>query len=219
MTSLAPGSANPAGSPLPAVAIEPSAQEHGAAAHAADDHGGHVDARLFGLATFLVADGMTFAGFFAAYLTFRAVNPLPAGSTYELELILPTINTALLLISSVTFHRAGSNLRHGNQAACRSWLLGTVVLGVAFLAGQMVEYFNLPFGLTDNLFASTFYALTGFHGLHVTLGVICILVVWWQARQGGRITQHDHFGLEAAELYWHFVDGIWVVLYGILYLL
>lgn len=219
MTSLAPGSANPAASPLKAVALEPSPQDHGAAAHAVDDHGGHVDVRLFGLATFLVADGMTFAGFFAAYLTFRAVNPLPAGSTYELELILPTINTALLLISSITFHRAGSNLRQGNQAACRSWLLGTVILGVAFLAGQMVEYFNLPFGLTDNLFASTFYALTGFHGLHVTLGVICILVVWWQARQGGRITQHDHFGLEAAELYWHFVDGIWVVLYGILYLL
>lgn len=219
MTSLAPGSANPAGAPRSATAAEPASQSHGAPAHGADDHGGHVDARLFGLATFLVADGMTFAGFFAAYLTFRAVNPLPADSSYELELILPTINTALLVISSFTFHRAGSNLRAGNQAACRSWLLGTVALGVAFLAGQMVEYFNLPFGLTDNLFASTFYALTGFHGLHVTLGVICILIVWWQARQGGRITQQDHFGLEAAELYWHFVDGIWVVLYGILYLL
>jgi cytochrome c oxidase subunit 3 len=83
----------------------------------------------------------------------------------------------------------------------------------------MVEYFSLPFGLRDNLFASTFYALTGFHGLHVTLGVICILVVYWQARPGGRITAASHFGLEAAELYWHFVDGIWVVLYGILYLL
>ena len=219
MTSLAPGSANPAGAPRSASAADSTSQAHGAPAHGADDHGGHVDARLFGLATFLVADGMTFAGFFAAYLTFRAVNPLPADSSYELELILPTINTALLVISSFTFHRAGSNLRAGNQAACRSWLLGTVALGVAFLAGQMVEYFNLPFGLTDNLFASTFYALTGFHGLHVTLGVICILIVWWQARQGGRITQQDHFGLEAAELYWHFVDGIWVVLYGILYLL
>jgi cytochrome c oxidase subunit 3 len=83
----------------------------------------------------------------------------------------------------------------------------------------MVEYFTLPFGLTDNLFASTFYALTGFHGLHVTLGVICILLVWFQTRHGGRVTSAAPFGLEAAELYWHFVDGIWVVLYGILYLL
>lgn len=187
--------------------------------HGHGEHGGHVDARMFGLATFLVADAMTFAGFFAAYLTFRAVNPLPEGANFERELLLPTLNTVLLLVSSVTFHRAGSALRRGDSGLCRNWLLLTVALGGAFLAGQMVEYFNLPFGLTDNLFASTFYALTGFHGLHVTLGVICILIVWWQARAGGRLTRDEHFGLEAAELYWHFVDGIWVVLYGILYLL
>ena len=196
--------------------------------HAADhntDHAadhvteGHGDFRLFGLATFLVADGMTFAGFFAAYLNFRAVNPLQEGSTYELELLLPTINTVLLIISSFTFHRAGKECRGGNLAATRLWLAITGGLGVAFLAGQMIEYFSLPFGLTDNLFASTFYALTGFHGLHVTLGVICIAIVALQSRKGGRISASDHFGLEAAELYWHFVDGIWVVLYGILYLL
>jgi cytochrome c oxidase subunit 3 len=182
-------------------------------------HGGHADLRLFGLATFLVADGMTFAGFFAAYLTFRAVNPLPAGSSYELELLLPSINTMLLLVSSFTFHRSGRNLLLSQMGPCRTWLLLTAGLGAAFLAGQMVEYFTLPFGLTDNLFASTFYALTGFHGLHVTLGVICILLVWFQTRNGGRVTSAAPFGLEAAELYWHFVDGIWVVLYGILYLL
>jgi cytochrome c oxidase subunit 3 len=179
----------------------------------------HHDVRMFGLATFLVADGMTFAGFFAAYLTFRAVNPLPEGSNYELELLLPTINTVLLVVSSFTFHRAGRECRANRLAACRNWLLVTVALGVAFLAGQMVEYFTLPFGLTDNLFASTFYALTGFHGLHVTLGAICIAIVALQTRTGGRITAESHFGLEAAELYWHFVDGIWVVLYGIIYLL
>ena len=179
----------------------------------------HPDLRLFGLTTFLVADGMTFAGFFAAYLTFRAVNPLPEGSTYELELLLPTINTVLLLVSSFTFHRAGKECRANRLAAARNWLLVTGALGVAFLAGQMVEYFSLPFGLTDNLFASTFYALTGFHGLHVTLGAICIAIVALQTRPGGVITADKHFGLEAAELYWHFVDGIWVVLYGILYLL
>lgn len=185
----------------------------------AEAHEGHADLRLFGLATFLVADGMTFAGFFAAYLTFRAVNPLPAGSTYELELLLPSINTMLLLVSSYTFHRSGRNLLLGRMVPCRWWLLLTAALGAAFLTGQMVEYFTLPFGLTDNLFASTFYALTGFHGLHVTLGVICILLVWFQTRNGGRVTSAAPFGLEAAELYWHFVDGIWVVLYGILYLL
>ena len=65
-------------------------------------HGEHPDLRMFGLATFLVADGMTFAGFFAAYLTYRAVNPLPPGAIYELELVLPVINTSILIASSFT---------------------------------------------------------------------------------------------------------------------
>ncbi|MEN9541690.1 MAG: hypothetical protein RLZZ459_1781 [Cyanobacteriota bacterium] len=208
MTSLSPSDN------LSSSGIEP-ALDH-ATEHATEHHGDH---RLFGLATFLVADGMTFAGFFAAYLTFRAVNPLPAGAIYELELLLPTINTALLLASSFTFHRAGSALKRSDRRGCRTWLLVTAALGFTFLAGQMKEYFSLPFGLTDNLFASTFYAITGFHGLHVTLGGLMILIVWWQSRSGGRVSADNPFPLEATELYWHFVDGIWVVLYAILYLI
>ena len=200
---------------MTSIQSENLSQHAGEAAHS-DGYGDH---RLFGLATFLVADGMTFAGFFAAYLTFRAVNPLPAGHNYELELLLPTVNTLLLLVSSFTFHRAGAALRRGNHPLCQRWLLLTAVLGFSFLAGQMKEYFSLPFGLTDNLFASTFYAITGFHGLHVTLGGLMILIVWWQSREGGRISVDTQFPLEAAELYWHFVDGIWVILYGLLYLL
>ena len=185
--------------------------------HGADE--GHGDFRLFGLATFLVADGMTFAGFFAAYLTFRAVNPLAEGGNYELELALPTLNTILLLVSSFTFHRAAKAIHQDRIGVCRNWLLVTAALGFTFLGGQMVEYFSLPFGLTDNLFASTFYAITGFHGLHVTLGGLMILIIWWQSRLGGRVNRSNLFPLEATELYWHFVDGIWVLLYGILYLL
>ena len=183
-------------------------------------HEEHADHRMFGLATFLVADAMTFAGVFAAYLTFKAVNPLPEGAIYELELPLPILNTVLLLVSSATFHKAGQAIRQNQQSRCRNWLLVTAGLGLAFLVSQMVEYFTLPFGLTDNLYASTFFAATGFHGLHVTLGALMILIVWWQARtDGGRVTAENHFPLEAAELYWHFVDGIWVILFVILYLL
>ena len=221
MTSTSPLQQDPARQGLPAVdhhAAAPIGSEAHASSPHAGEHGEHPDLRLFGLTTFLVADGMTFAGFFAAYLTFRAVNPLPAGSTYELELLLPTLNTVLLL-SSVTFHQAGHRLRHRQLAACRGWLLATVALGVLFLAGQMVEYFNLPFGLSDNLFASTFYALTGFHGLHVCLGVICMLIVSLQLAEQGVVSPDQPFGLEATEIYWHFVDGIWVVLYLLLYLL
>lgn len=193
-------------------ATEENSADHG--------HEAHADHRMFGLATFLVADAMTFAGFFAAYLTFKAVNPLPEGAIFELELPLPILNTVLLLVSSATFHKAGQAIRQSDNTRCRRWLLISAGLGVAFLISQMVEYFTLPFGLADNLYASTFYAATGFHGLHVTLGALMILIVWWQARpNGGRITAEEHFPLEAAELYWHFVDGIWVILFVILYLL
>tara|TARA_B100000212_G_scaffold216134_1_gene163521 strand:+ start:269 stop:868 length:600 start_codon:yes stop_codon:yes gene_type:complete len=184
-----------------------------------DDLNHHEDFRIFGLIIFLIADGMTFAGFFAAYLTYKAVNPLPEGSVYELELGIPTLNTILLLISSATFHKAGKALVNQKNDISQKWLLVTASLGITFLICQLFEYFNLPFGLTENLFASTFYALTGFHGLHVTLGTIMILLISWQTRiKGGRITYKNMFPLEAVELYWHFVDGIWVILFIILYL-
>ena len=180
----------------------------------------HEDFRMFGLITFLIADGMTFAGFFAAYLTYKAVNPLPDGAIYELELPIPTLNTILLLVSSATFHKAGKALLKNKNSDTQKWLLVTALLGITFLICQLFEYFNLPFGLTDNLFASTFYALTGFHGLHVTLGTLMILIISWQTRpKEGRITNQNMFPLEAVELYWHFVDGIWVILFIILYLL
>jgi cytochrome c oxidase subunit 3 len=226
-SSSAPSPISPSAA-SPALAADLSVADAGASQgaevshHAQAGHGaeeGHGDFRLFGLATFLVADGMTFAGFFAAYLTFRAVNPLAEGGNYELELVLPTVNTILLLLSSLTFHRAAKAIHQDRTQACRNWLLVTAALGFTFLGGQMVEYFSLPFGLTDNLFASTFYAITGFHGLHVTLGSLMILIIWWQSREGGRVTKANLFPLEATELYWHFVDGIWVLLYGILYLL
>tara|TARA_Y100000589_G_scaffold179053_1_gene169555 strand:+ start:139 stop:738 length:600 start_codon:yes stop_codon:yes gene_type:complete len=179
----------------------------------------HEDYRMFGLITFLIADAMTFAGFFAAYLTYKAVNPLPDGSIYELELGIPTLNTILLLLSSATFHKAGKSLINKKNSQTQKWLLVTAFLGIIFLICQLFEYFHLPFGLTDNLFASTFYALTGFHGLHVTLGTLMILIISWQTRtNGGRITFENIFPLEAVELYWHFVDGIWVILFIILYL-
>ena len=180
----------------------------------------HEDFRMFGLITFLIADGMTFAGFFAAYLTYKAVNPLPDGAIYELELPIPTLNTILLLVSSATFHKAGKALLKNKNSDTQKWLLVTALLGITFLICQLFEYFSLPFGLTDNLFASTFYALTGFHGLHVTLGTLMILIISWQTRpKEGRITNQNMFPLEAVELYWHFVDGIWVILFIILYLL
>jgi len=111
----------------------------------------HEDFRMFGLITFLIADGMTFAGFFAAYLTYKAVNPLPDGAIYELELPIPTVNTILLLVSSATFHKAGKALLKDKNSDSQKWLFFTAFLGLIFLICQLFEYFHLPYGLTDNL--------------------------------------------------------------------
>ena len=150
---------------------------------------------MFGLATFLVADGMTFAGFFAAYLTFKAVNPLPSGCDLRAGTAHCRSSTPFCCWSAVprsTVQGQGpASERHGppsQLAAGHRWA------GIGFLVSQMVEYFTLPFGLTDNLYASTFFAATGFHGLHVTLGALMTLIVWWQARtNGGRISPENHF--------------------------
>ena len=101
---------------------------------------------MFGLITFLIADGMTFAGFFAAYLTYKAVNPLPDGAIYELELPIPTLNTILLLVSSATFHKAGKALLKDKNSDSQKWLFFTAFLGIIFLICQLFEYFHLPFG-------------------------------------------------------------------------
>ena len=92
-------------------------------------------------------------------------------------------------------------------------------MGAVFLAGQLYEYFHLEMGLTTNLFASCFYVLTGFHGLHVTFGLMLILAVLWRSRTSGHYSSSSHFGVEAAELYWHFVDVVWIILFILVYLL
>jgi cytochrome c oxidase subunit 3 len=87
------------------------------------------------------------------------------------------------------------------------------------LAGQAYEYAHLEFGLTTNVFASSFYVLTGFHGLHVTVGLLLILAVLWRSQKQDHYSSEEHFGPEAAELYWHFVDVVWIVLFTLVYLL
>ncbi|ABB58634.1 cytochrome c oxidase subunit 3 [Synechococcus elongatus] len=179
----------------------------------------HPDHRIFGLILFLVAEGMIFLGLFAAYLTFRAVNSLPAEQMPELELLIPAINTTILISSSFVIHGAEDAIKQNNVKAVQRYFGITALMGVVFLVGQIYEYSQLTFGLRDNLFASTFYALTGFHGLHVLVGLLAILAVLWRSRQPDYYSDQHHFGIEAAEIYWHFVDIVWIVLFVLLYLI
>lgn len=187
---------------------------------AATHHEEHPDLRMFGVVVFLLAEGMIFVGLFAAFLIYRSVMPVwPPEGTPELELLLPGINTLILISSSFVMHRGQSAIRENNLSGLRTWFAITAAMGAIFLVGQLYEYSHLGFGLTTNLFTSSFFVLTGFHGLHVTIGLLLILFVLFRSRQSDHYSAESHFGVEASELYWHFVDVVWVVLFTLVYLL
>lgn len=178
----------------------------------------HPDHRILGLYMFLIAEGMIFVGLFVAYFTFRAVAPGMQGELPKLELMLPGINTIILVSSSFVMNRGQLAIKKNDTKGLQFWFGLTALMGATFLAGQLYEYFHLEFGLKSSLFASTFYVLTGFHGLHVCFGLILTLAVLWRSRSADHYSEHSHFGVEAAEIYWHFVDVIWIVLFIVLYL-
>lgn len=182
-------------------------------------HGGHHDFRMFGVAVFLIAESMIFLGLFAGYLITRSVFPAWPPEETEVELLLPGINTIILISSSFVMHKGQAAIKKNNASGLQLWLAITAAMGAIFLAGQLYEYFHLGFGLTTNIFTSYFFVLTGFHGLHVTFGLLLILAVLWRSRSVGHYSSESHFGVEAAELYWHFVDVVWIVLFTIVYLI
>jgi cytochrome c oxidase subunit 3 len=193
---------------------------HSEIAHTTTHHHEHPDHRVFGLLVFLFSEGMLFMGLFAAYLTFRAVAPAwPPEGTPELELLLPGINTAILVSSSFVIHQADAAIKRDDIKSVRWWFLATFIMGAIFLCGQLYEYNHLGFGLTTNLFASTFYVLTGFHGFHVFVGLTIIALVGLRSFKSGAFLGGKHYGIEAASIYWHFVDIIWIILFLLLYIL
>lgn len=188
--------------------------------HGHGDHGEHPDLRLFGFILFLISESMLFVGLFVAYGAFRVVaESWPPVGTPELERLLPGINTIILLSSSFVIHQADLAVKRGDIGGVRKWFGLTMMMGIIFLSGQVYEYQHLEFGLTSNLFGSTFFILTGFHGLHVLIGVVLMGTVLVRSLQEGHYSADKHFGVEAAEVYWHFVDVIWIILFTLLYLL
>ncbi|MEO0407130.1 MAG: heme-copper oxidase subunit III [Cyanobacteria bacterium P01_A01_bin.135] len=189
---------------------------HGHGGH--DDHA-HPDFRVFGLITFLASESLMFCGLFAVYLVFRgSLAEWPPEGT-EVELLLPSINTAILVASSFVIHRGDTAIKDNDVNGMRLWYGITAAMGAIFLAGQVYEYMTLGYGLKTNIFANCFYIMTGFHGLHVLVGVLLILGVMWRSRRAGHYSDSKHTGIEMAEIYWHFVDIIWIVLFALIYIL
>lgn len=136
---------------------------------------------------------------------------------------LPMWNTIVLLTSSVTAHMAHLGLLANNRKKLNIWLGITVVLGIIFVCLQYMEYHEayVEYGLYLNsgIYGSTFFMLTGFHGFHVCMGMIMLLIQWLRSTKSGHFTPEDHFGFEASSWYWHFVDVVWVGLFLFVYIL
>ncbi len=133
---------------------------------------------------------------------------------------LPTINTALLLSSGVTLTIAHHAIQDGNRSKTIAFMWLTVLLGFIFLCVQGYEYYHaytdLNLRLDSGVFGSTFFMLTGFHGFHVFVGMLMLLVITLRL-QKGHFTKERHFGFEGAAWYWHFVDVVWLGLYIVVY--
>jgi len=135
---------------------------------------------------------------------------------------LPLLNTILLLSSSVTVTIAHVALKRDNRNQVVIWLAATIILGATFLYFQAIEYIEAykELGLTlhAGIYGATFFILTGFHGLHVTLGTFMLIVIWGRV-MCGHFSPENHFGFEAVSWYWHFVDVVWVGLFLFVYIL
>jgi cytochrome c oxidase subunit 3 len=148
----------------------------------------------------------------------------PAGTIDKFEVMpplwLPTINTALLLTSSVTLTIAHHAVQASDRAKAIGYMWLTVALGVVFLFCQGYEYHHayseLNLKLSSGIYGSTFFMLTGFHGFHVLLGTLMLLSMTLRL-QKGHFTSERHFGFEGAAWYWHFVDVVWLCLYVLVY--
>ncbi|MEC4894955.1 MAG: heme-copper oxidase subunit III [Oscillatoria sp. PMC 1051.18] len=183
-----------------------------------DDHE-HPDYRVLGLLVFLVSESLMFGGLFASYLIYRGTTAVWPPEGTEVELLVPAINTIILVSSSFVIHQGDKAVKKGNLGGLRLWYIATAVMGIIFLGGQLYEYLSLGYGLTTNVFANCFYLMTGFHGLHVFVGILLILGVLWRSRRPGHYGATKHVGVEMAEIYWHFVDIIWIILFTLLYIL
>ena len=176
----------------------------------------------WGMMFFLASEALIFANFIAAYLYLEIQN-LPKMGGWRLDkVITPLIFTAVLVSSSGTVHLAGMAIRKGNMRAYAAWLALTIILGATFIGGQAIEYTNLitgpeAFTISKNIFGSNFFTLTGFHGFHVSIGLLFLTIVLIRALRGD-FTKDKHFAATAVELYWHFVDIVWIFVFTLVYL-
>jgi cytochrome c oxidase subunit 3 len=183
----------------------------------------------YGMTFFIASEVMFFVGFFWAYFNFLlypsnvAVSPgvtaawPPVGVVTFDPFHLPLLNTMILLLSGTTITWAHHSLIERDRKGMLIGLGLTVLLGMSFTVCQVLEYSDAPFKFYGGgIYPSVFFLATGFHGFHVIVGTIFLLVCWFRARDD-QFTPQRHFGFEAAAWYWHFVDVVWLFLFICIY--
>ncbi len=179
-----------------------------------------VDNRKFGMWLFIANEVLFFTALIGMLVAYRG-QPTWAEFHAKLNIGITAIATFILLTSSLMVVLALSSAQSGNRRGLMVWLLATILLGSTFVGIQATEFSKLGadgFVLSTNVNTSTFFTLTGFHGLHVIIGVLWCLVVLLRAVRGG-FSRENHLAIELFGLYWHFVDVVWIILFTIIYLI
>jgi heme/copper-type cytochrome/quinol oxidase subunit 3 len=200
----------------------------GSAAHiaAAEEHYDHhrslgLSNEKMGMWTFLASEVTFFGSLFTIYILYMSRHADGPTQAEVFDIPFTAGMTVILMLSSVAMVLALSAVRAGRLARFQMWTLGAALLGTLFLAAMLYEYsvfFLKDFTFTASPFSSAFYALTGFHGLHVAVGIV-MLVALWAASASGRLRHERHDVVENVSLYWHFVDLVWILIFAVVYLI
>ncbi len=173
-----------------------------------------------GMWLFLATEVMTFGGFLASYIVLRTANAASmAADAGRLDVLLATINTVILIGSSLTMALGVAAAQAGDVRGARRFLLATIVLACGFLVLKGLEYggkFHHGIGPWTSIFFSCYFTLTGLHGVHVLAGIVLLGVL---AARAPALVAERSGAFESAGLYWHFVDVVWIFLFPLLYLL
>jgi cytochrome c oxidase subunit III len=171
-----------------------------------------------GMLLFMLTESIFFSLLFATYLYLRSSSiEWPQDGLKPPELLVPSVNTVILLASSVPMFWADRAIKRDDRRGLKLGLALAFALGALFLASQLREYGKLDFKADDNAYASLFVVITAFHGVHLFVGMM--MNAWLQARAwAGHFTSEKRLAVETAGWYWHFVDLVWLFVFGIVYI-
>jgi heme/copper-type cytochrome/quinol oxidase subunit 3 len=170
---------------------------------------------------FLASECLLFGGLITAYMLYRGASLKGPYPQDVFDIGYTSVSSFVLLASSLTMVLAHNAALDKDYPRMRLWLLGTALLGLTFVGGQVFEFtsfYREGLSISTNLFGTTFYTLTGFHGVHVTVGILMLLilvVLSWR----GSLSDDPAFPVEMVGLYWHFVDIVWIVIFTLVYLI